>query len=194
MINEWSPDLWIGPPSEDCRAEDPALAAWIDVKNELFQTSPVPDEVWHGVPGLIFSWVQTKNPHYIDYAVLLFHKHNIPPTKTVMREVARAAGARTTGSPCGTSNEVRKKGANSTVFVWMMHLVAAGESVESAAEKAAYLYSVEFPGLRAKKASSLEKEYPKFANRVIVKRTMYQDIKLMHERDIELAAYWKLIT
>ena len=106
------------------------------------------------------SWIETRNPYFIDAAVVLCRRSGVDPPPSLMALVGDVAALRFDGEARGgTAAKIRKQNARDYAFNLMANLCAAGASREIAASKAAK-YLADIGAGISYKASSLEKDYP----------------------------------
>lgn len=169
------------------------------IRNEideiLKRKEKVPEQVFLKAPLLFSQAVKTRNPFYADKAVGLCSLYQFNLTPTMQKIVAATAVARIGGSPSGTFGQIQRNGRNEAVATWMAHLVAAGNGIQEASEKAASLYEINFPKEKPKPASSISKFYEEhFRNLCVLGRPNQQVINEMHESDERLRLSWQLIS
>ncbi|HCE38789.1 MAG: hypothetical protein CL549_04355 [Alcanivorax sp.] len=110
--------------------------------------------------GLVYSWMTKRNPHYLDLAMTYCRQHEIPPTPTLWRLLGELAEMRINGDSLpGTPEKIIKEKAASAILILMANLIYHGDTLESAASKAAAEYKRRYPQLKPYKASSLERKY-----------------------------------
>jgi hypothetical protein len=112
------------------------------------------------VSALARNWITSRNPYYLDMAVAYCHQKEIPPTPTLWNLIGELAEKRMNGdSLSGTPEKIIKEKAASTILMLMANLIYHGDTLESAASKAAVEYKRRYPQLKPYKASSLERKY-----------------------------------
>ena len=112
------------------------------------------------VAGLAHRWVESRNPYYLDMAMACCRQQEIPPTPTLWRLIGELDERRINGdSLSGTPGKIVKEQAARAVLILMANLIYQGDTLESAASKAAAEYKRRYPQLKPYKASSLERKY-----------------------------------
>lgn len=105
------------------------------------------------IAGLVSKWVKTRNPHYMDFALILLSAWDLPITETVSCQLAKVAQLRVTGGAMGTADKIRKEASLENALMLMANMRhAVGLSIPRAAGKAAAVY-------KSHRASTLEKYY-----------------------------------
>jgi len=170
-----------------------------EIRNEiselLKQNIKVPEPVFFKAPIMFAEAVRTRNPFYTDKAVTLCNLYDFELTPTMQKVVAATSVARISGAPSGTFEKIQRDGRNEAAAGWTAHLVAVGNTIEEASEKAASLYELNFPHVKPKKASSISKYYEdNFRDRSPLGRTTQQVIEELQENDKELRRYWQEIS
>lgn len=158
----------------------------------------VPLQVFHQVPVNIALWKSTKNPHYVDVAILICTDCGFQLTEYLLQQVQEASQMRLNGNPKTavkpTALAVKNSSATFQVFSWMAHLCATGLSIDQSSEKAAMLFIVEFPELAKRKASGLSRQYHKRMEEYgLYGKPLNEVVKEIHLSDLRLSAYWKRI-
>lgn len=109
---------------------------------------------------MVYRWRKSRNPHYMDLAVLLCHETGIQPPPAVMQAASEAANERFNGDPTGTPDKIKKESDKWRHYTLMMNLIYHGLSLPRAASKAAR-YMKDQGIEQYRHVSSLEKQYPK---------------------------------
>ncbi|MHA7809250.1 MAG: hypothetical protein ACX933_05535 [Marinobacter adhaerens] len=119
-----------------------------------------PWELAIAVSELAFKWRETRNPHYMDLAMLLCHETSVQPSPALIEAASEAARERFNGEPQGTAGKIKKESEKWRTYTLMMNLIYHGLSLPKAASKAARWMKEHGDGVY-RQASSLEKQYPK---------------------------------
>lgn len=109
---------------------------------------------------LAYKWRATRNPHYMDLAMLLCQELQVTPSPSLVNASSEAAHERFNGEPKGTPGKVKKESEKWQTFTLMMNLIYHGLTLPKAASKAAH-WMKENGTADYRQASSLEKQYPK---------------------------------
>lgn len=131
------------------------------------------------IAAYVGSWKATRNPYYIDLAFMMLSSLGGQPTETMLQEDLAARTARFYGSPSGTAENIQNEGAEWAALLFMANLVIRGATCAEASRKAASFYSLRYPHLKRKKASTLEGYYSKRVR----KSGLEQDLIRSMERD-----------
>jgi hypothetical protein len=127
------------------------------VREEVGQLST--PEIARSCSEHIFQWFKDKNPYRIDAVLVICADNGIEPTPSIIKLATKVAGSRMFGAPSGSAKKLVKESIKSQVFKLMLNLIHHGETIESAADKAAQWKRDSFPEVKDFKASSLQKEY-----------------------------------
>lgn len=111
------------------------------------------------IASRVRQWVETRNPHYLDVAVILCGAWSLPITETVQEQLGKAAKLRMTGGAAGTPDKIAKETALGNALMLMANLIYEGLTVPQAASKAAAIHTTH-------KASSLERYYSERVRKV----------------------------
>src|SRR5690554_2809119 len=137
---------------------DRAGEVWELVKLEVQFTAGW--EAAMSLANLAHSWMTKRNPHYLDLALAYCHQNEIPPTPTLWRLLGELAEMRMNGDePPGEAKPILERQAKASTLMLMANLIYHGDTLEAAASKAASQHAKRHPGLKAYKASTLEKYY-----------------------------------
>ncbi|MER1948749.1 hypothetical protein [Stutzerimonas stutzeri] len=132
--------------------------AYEAIGDELMN-QPIQRHIALSIAGYVSEWRKNGNPFYIDAAFMLLYQVGGTPTETMIAEDAAARAARFNGSPAGTPDSIKNDNAEWSALMLMSNLVFNGVSLRESALKAASYYSIKYPGLKRKKASTLERFY-----------------------------------
>lgn len=135
-----------------------ARKLWEQLSLELeFSGKPLAELEGIALYGL--RWMETKNPFYIDAAILLCREHGIDPPPSLMQLLAEVAAIRFQGlEKGGTAKKIRNEGIQGEALRIICCLHIAGLPLQEAASKAArYIDDLKLG--KSFKASTLEREY-----------------------------------
>lgn len=138
------------------------------------------------------SWKETKNPHYIDLAMLMMSEAGCQPTETLATEGNVARLLRFNGSPAGTAASIKNESAEMQALHLMANLIYQGMTLWASAEKAASYYAIKYPSYKQKKASTLERFYTRKIRATGIERDFFHAWnKNMDGKASEYATYWQ---
>jgi hypothetical protein len=108
------------------------------------------------------KWVESRNPSYLDFAIVACAEKRIEPPLSLLDQIAIAAKHRIdgTGNP-GNPAKAKKQYAKNSVYVFIANLIHSGNTLEHACMKGAIWYVARYPKLKPILASTLEKYYVK---------------------------------
>lgn len=107
------------------------------------------------VADLAANWIKSRNPYYMDAAILLWSSFEKPITSTLQHEQVAVSKLRWEGDPRGTADKVKKQQIRGAALMIMANLCHAGLSVPQAAKVAENIVNGKF------KYTSLAKFYNK---------------------------------
>lgn len=119
-----------------------------------------PWETAMAVSQLVYRWRKSRNPHYMDLAMLVCQETGVQPPPAVIQAFSEAANERFNGDPKGKPTTIKKESDKWRHYTLMMNLIYHGLSLPRAASKAAR-YMKDQGIEQYRHVSSLEKQYPK---------------------------------
>jgi hypothetical protein len=111
------------------------------------------------------SWIETRNPFYIDAAHILCRRSGIDPPPTILTLMGDVSEKRFIGEVKGTVAKILKKNAKDYAQHLMANLYGAGATKELAASKAAQ-HLFEICGRIYFKASTLDSDFPEYMREI----------------------------
>lgn len=110
--------------------------------------------------NLAADWKITKNPHYIDLAMLLCNKAGVALTPTLQDCAADAAKLRLSGGETGTHERIEIDYAKQHTLMFMMNcLYKKKYSMEVSASKAIIFHKAAYPKLKPYTSLTLQRYY-----------------------------------
>jgi hypothetical protein len=120
----------------------------------------VPPELALMLARMVQRWVETRNPYFLDFVLVLLAENGVPIPYPILAGLSTVAHQRLMGAvPSGTPTQVRKEVHLERTFELIAHLRAAGRSLDAAVSKAAR-EARDRTG-NTWKASTLERKYKK---------------------------------
>lgn len=111
------------------------------------------------------SWIETRNPFYIDAAHILCRRSGIDPPPTILKLIGNVSEMRFNGDVRGTVAKILKKNAKDFAYHLMANLYGAGATKELAASKAAR-HLFEIGGGISFTASTLDYDFPEYMSEI----------------------------
>lgn len=109
--------------------------------------------------NLAADWEITKNPYYIDLAILLCDEIKIEITPALQDCITKTAKQRMAGGTAGTLDEIKKGDAKEHTLIFMMNCIYVGDSLPIAASKAVTFHKKTYPELKSYTTLTLERYY-----------------------------------
>jgi hypothetical protein len=134
------------------------------VRADYKQKGPEPGVCWvdavqfFAIYELTIRWLETRDPAFMDHALIYCHSHNLPVMPCLMAHVVDAVKLRQTWEKAQIPRPQRET-IKGKAFQMMANLLARGIKKPHASEIAA-IWTFDVAG-RGIKASTLEKEYNK---------------------------------
>lgn len=123
--------------------------------------SRAPFELALFVSNAVHNWRTTRNPHYMDLALMACKQHEAMPSPAVLEAATEAAELRFNGEASGTAEKIITERAKSEALLLMANLIYNRLPQHVAASKAAAQHQKAHPKLKPIKASTLERYYAK---------------------------------
>lgn len=167
-----------------------SFKAYEAVSDELMD-QPIPRHIAMSIASYVGNWKESGNPYYIDAAFMLLAQFGGKPTETMMMEDNLARTARFNGSPSGTADSIKSQNAEWRALTLMANLIFNGLTLRDASRKAASYYAINYPDLKQKKASTLERFYSQKIRKLGVEEDFFRNWKKNAEP--EWLAQWAAI-
>lgn len=119
-------------------------------------------EVAMPVANAAANWIESGDPYYINYAIVICHEFQIVPPSSLQKEIYQVAKKRLNGEiVVDKSKSIVAKAATNSTLMFIANLIHSGDTLTAACSKGATWRAQKYSTLRSMKASTLESYYTK---------------------------------